>query len=257
MSTLILRFKSSRTFLQTLLPPGFSFASLATVCEATMLVNTLDGMTWLGGGGYNFFWLQLHGITYTKKNGEEMYGSFLPLLFEDFTDPIVTGRDDLGMPKLYSAVDVTHNSDNAEVKISWRGTEFGSLSFSGLSLKELQGVQPSTNGTHSPPSGQQSPPAEMGQFAWRYVPTVGQPGRADAGYAIFVSNGDPNKVGRDPKVRLAQEANFEFQAKDWASLPTLHNVARVLAEIPNYGVLEAKHVCTKGADDLLRTCRIE
>lgn len=246
MSTLTLRFKTSRTFLQTLLPPGFSFASPATICEATMLVNTLDGMTWLGGGGYNIFWLELHGIKYTKRDGEEMYGSFLPVLFEDCADPIVTGRDDLGLPKLYSAIDVTHEGDSAAVKISWRGTEFGRLSFSGFSSEEPQ----STNATPSTP-------AEMGQFAWRYVPAVGQPGKADAEYPVFISNGDPSKVGRDPEVRHARHAEFHIEPKDWKSLPTLHNVARVLAEIPNYGVVSAKHVRSKGADDLLRACRVE
>ncbi|KAK3710906.1 hypothetical protein LTR37_009927 [Vermiconidia calcicola] len=256
-SALIIRFKSSRTYLQNLLPPGFAFVSPATVCEATLLCNTLDGMTWLGGGGYSFIMLQIHGIKYTKKNGDVIFGSFIPLLFEDLTDPIVTGRDDLGMPKLYAAISVTHIGDKATVEISWRGTKIGSMEFAGLSDKEqepglLNGNDRQESASQGPP-----PPPDNGHLAWRFVPAVGRPGQADAEYPVFVPKPDPGKFFKDAQVSTAAEASFEFSAGDWNSLPTLHNVTRVLAEMPKYDVLEAKHVRSHGVDDLSSAYRIE
>ena len=254
-SALTIRFKSSRTYLQNLLPPGFSFVSPATICEATLLCNTLDGMTWLGGGGYTFVMLCLHGVQYVKQNGEKLFGTFLPLLFENLTDPIVTGRADLGMPKLYAAIDVQHQGDAARVDISWRGTKFGSMTFEAFTEKDMDLV--TTNGSLIDASQPVLSSPENGQFAWRFVPAVGEPGKADAEYPVFVPKPDPSKFGRDGKVRVAKEANFGFLAQDWNKLPTLHNVARVLAEITQYGIVEAKHVISVGCDDLSSAYRIE
>lgn len=254
-SALTIRFKSSRTYLQKLLPPGFSFVSPATICEATILCNTLDGMTWLGGGGYSFVMLCLHGVQYVKRDGEKLFGTFLPLLFENFTDPIVTGRDDLGMPKLFAAIDVHHEDDQARVEISWRGTTFGSVTLTGLTEHCIDSAT-TNNGSVSASQPVQSPP-DNGQFAWRFVPAVGQPGKADAEYPVFVPRPDPGKFGKDAKVRVAKDAKFELLAQDWNKLPTLHNVARVLAEIPQYGLVEAKHVSSVGCDDLSSAYRIE
>ena len=143
-SLLSIRFKSSRTFLQNLLPPRFTFINPDTICEATLLCNTLNGMVWLGGGGYNYIMLCLHGVQYTRRTGENMFGTFLPLLLENLADPIVTGRDDLGMPKLYAAIDVQLSGDKATVQMTWRGTNFGKLTFGDLSSAEK--IAASSNG---------------------------------------------------------------------------------------------------------------
>jgi hypothetical protein len=214
-------------------------------------------MTWLGGGGYSFVMLCLHGIKYTKRDGEQLFGTFLPLLFENFTDPIVTGRDDLGMPKLYAAIDVQHDGDKATVAMSWRGTRFGTFALTGLAAEEHKPAVANGVTAQTPQPGPPPPRPDNGQFAWRFVPAVGQPGKADAEYPVFVPKSDPTKVGRDPKVRVAKDAQIEFSAQDWKTLPTLHNVARVLAEIPQYGVVEAKHVTTTGMEDLSSAYRIE
>lgn len=257
-SALTIRFKTSRTYLEHLLPPGFSFANPATICEATLLCNTLDGMTWLGGGGYSFVMLCLHGVKYVKRDGEAVFGTFLPLLFENLADPIITGRDDLGMPKLFADIDVQHQGEAANVKISWRGTEFGRIKFKGLHTKPAEPL--TTNGTTAsaePAPGPPPPPPEIGQFAWRYVPAVGQPGKSDAEYPVCVPNPSPEKFGKHAKVRVAEEASFEFVAHDWSKLPTIHNVVRALAEMPQYGVVEAKHTKSRGVDDLSSAYRIE
>ncbi len=90
-------------------------------------------MAWLGGGGYTHLGLYVHGVQYVKKDGTTISGTYLPVLFENLTDPIVSGREELGMPKLFCDIE-TSDQDNAyRVAASWRGAPFIELVLDGLS----------------------------------------------------------------------------------------------------------------------------
>jgi hypothetical protein len=252
-STYAMRFRTSRTYLQSLLPPGFSFVSPATVCQATLSCKTLNGMAWLGGKGYSLVMLELHGIVYVKRNGERVFGSFVPVVFENLADPVITGRDELGMPKLYSDMLFHTAAGDMEVTLAWGGTTFGKISFHGLSDAVVDNVvnEAAPKGPPGPP-----PPPEIGQFVWRYVPSVGNLGKPDAEYPVLLPK--PNVDAQSAaKTHKFDQANFEFNAGDWKSLPTLHNITRVLSEIPNYGLVEATHVMATVVDDLSGAHRIE
>lgn len=105
--TASIRFRTSRTLLQNLLPnESYSFSSPGTIAYASFSQTTLNGMDWLGGGGYRHLGLYIEGVQYKKANGEVVKGTYMPILFESLADPIVSGREELGMPKLYTAIDV-------------------------------------------------------------------------------------------------------------------------------------------------------
>ena len=76
-------------------------------------------MEWLGGSGYRHIGLYIHGVEYVKKDGTTVHGSYLPILFESLTDPIVSGREELGMPKLYTAVDIYRRLTLYRIRTSW------------------------------------------------------------------------------------------------------------------------------------------
>jgi len=257
-STYSIRFKSSRTYLQTLLPPGFGFTSPGTLAYASIVCSTLDGMTWLGGGGYSHCGLYIHGIDYTKRDGSKMYGTFLPILFENLTDPIVTGRAELGMPKLFADIDVRQQGggESCSITLSWRGAEFGHFEISGLDKE-----QPAVNGVEQAEPqrgpGPPPPPPEQGMFLYRYVPAVGEPGKADTEYPVFVPKPEPASGTPAPETLATKTASVKFQAKDWQLLPTLHNIAKGLAEVPVYGIEEAKLVKGFGVEDISGARRIE
>jgi hypothetical protein len=253
--TYSIRFRSSRTYLQNLLPKGFAFTSPATVASASISCTTLDGMTWLGGGGYDHLGLYIHGINYTKQDGSKVFGTYMPVLFENAADPIITGRDELGMPKIFADIDVQEQDagKGAKISIGWRGMQFGSFEIS-----DLSNVKPVVNGhAEAPPRGPgpPPPPPEQGQFHLRYVPAVGQPGKTDAEYPVFVPK--PESAGEPAESFASKTASFSFQSGDWQKLPTLHHIAEWLAEMPVYGVEEAKLVKTSSVSDLSSAVRLE
>lgn len=249
-----IRFRSSRTYLQNLLPPGFAFTSPATVVRASVECTTLDGMTWLGGSGYSFVRLVLHGVNYTKRDGSKVFGSFTPVLFEDLADPIVTGRDDVGFPKLFANIQVLDRSDGASVVMKWRGAEFGRLQ-----IDRLEAEQPPTTKGHidskSAAPGPPAPPPEQGTLVYRHVPAVGEPGKADAEYAVLAPY--PPPPATPPEKHVSQSASIKFNAGCWRTLPTLHHVTEKLANMPVYGMEKAEKVTGLGVDDLSGAIRIE
>lgn len=261
-----IRFKTSTTYLQTLFPsPAFSFAYPGTKAEATFLCTELDNLGWLGGGGYNFFGLWIHGVQYTKRDGTTLFGSFLPVLFESLSDPITTGREELGMPKLFADIRVTRGEKASRIVCSWRGATFVDMELGGQEEVSSIPVNGTTTTTREPQGGagtnpltQQQPP-DHGLFVYRYVPAVGKKGVADAEYAVFVSKDKtttPRVVERTLPARAA-DSRIDVRAGDWNSLPTLHHVASALSEVPVYEILEAKTEEGHGVEDLSQAERIE
>lgn len=256
-TTYTVRFSSSRTFLQNLLPPGFAFTSPATVVKASISCTTLNGMAWLGGSGYNLVQLTFHGVNYTKKDRSKVFGSYVPVLFENLADPIITGRDDVGFPKLFSDIDVVEeNGSNVTIDLRWRSVDFGRIQLQ--DLKEEENV-PSGNGNApaKPAAGPPPPPPEQGTFVYRYVPAVGEPGKADAEYAVLCPYPPSPTPGEGPSKSSSKSATVAFSSGGWQKLPTLHHIVQKLADMPIYGIDKAEKVMGEGVDDLSGANRIE
>ncbi|KAL3457403.1 hypothetical protein BJX64DRAFT_18920 [Aspergillus heterothallicus] len=245
--TTSIRFKTSRTLLQSLLPnDSYSFGTASTVATASISQTLLNGMDWLGGGGYRHLGLYIEGVQYKKANGETVNGTYLPILFESLTDPIVSGREELGMPKLYSAIDANERDQSYYLQASWQGAVWGRFRWEGLVDED-----PAAH----------TVPADGGVLVHRYVPKVGadSKGEAEAEYPVFVPNADESKllVSRVTRVRTATKAGFEIDGLDWKALPTLHHIISRLAEIPIDEILSAKVVEGEGVSDVSSARRIE
>ncbi|KAI0482202.1 hypothetical protein GGR56DRAFT_619005 [Xylariaceae sp. FL0804] len=247
--TASVKFTTSRTYLETLFPTAqFRFANPASICTASISVTTLDGMSWLGGKGYSNWGLFVHGVEYRKKDGSTINGTFLPILFEDLCDPIVSGRDELGMNKLWTQMDVTRTDDSYRMVASWRGA-----TVLDLTLPELAADDASTE--HGTIGGE----SDYGILTYRYIPAVGEPGKADAEYACVVPHADEAKTvqAQVQRVARAKTATLGFEAGDWKTLPTLHHISSALAAMPVYGVVGAKVVDGLGVPDVASCRRIE
>ncbi|KAK7899774.1 hypothetical protein LTR67_003519 [Exophiala xenobiotica] len=251
-TTASIKFKTSRTVLQNLFPPGnksFRFKSPGTVAYASFSQTTLNKMEWLGGSGYNHLGLYIHGVEYTKANGETISGTYMPILFESLTDPIVSGREELGMPKLYSAIDVYRGDKSYRINTSWQGAQWGNFRMEGLEL----------NTDSSNVTGKISGEDDDGILVYRYVPTVGRENKAIAAeeYPVFVPYKEDMPQPVPQRTWQARKACFKIDALDWDCLPTLHHVIDRLQEIPVYEVVSGKVVEGVGVPDVGAARRVE
>jgi hypothetical protein len=88
---------------------------------------------------------------------------------------------------------------------------------------------------------------------YRYVPSVGDHGKADAEYAILC----PYAAETEGLQKLeTTSANMHFQALDWQRLPTLHHISKALAAMPIYDIEKAEVIKGSQVNDLSAAVRI-
>ncbi|EON67986.1 hypothetical protein W97_07132 [Coniosporium apollinis CBS 100218] len=250
-TTASIKFKTSRTLLQNLFPrgvPGWRFKSPGTVAYASFSQTTLNKMEWLGGSGYNHLGLYIHGVEYEKQNGDVVSGAYMPILFENLTDPIVSGREELGMPKLYSSIDVYRRATSYRINTGWQGAMWGRFTLENLKEVEAAGDGGSISGDN-----------DAGILTYRYMPAVGRStkGTAEAAYPVYVPFKDEVPQPKPLRVFEADKASFKIDKLDWEALPTLHHVIERLAELPVYEVVAAKVVEGVGVPDVAAAQRVE
>ena len=249
--TASIKFKTSRTMLQNLFPPnraGYRFKNPGTVAYASISQTTLNKMEWLGGSGYNHLGLYIHGVEYVKADGSVLSGTYMPILFESLTDPIVSGREELGMPKLYSSIEINRRAESYNITTGWQGATWGRFSLSGLKQ-----IDPSSEG------GNVSGENDDGIIVHRYIPKVGRSlkGKADADYPVFVPFIEDMPQPRPQRMWKATKADFKIDGLDWDALPTLHHIVGRMAELPVYEVVGGKVIEGVGVPDVGAARRIE
>lgn len=262
--TASIKFKTSRTMLQTLFPTNdFSFQSPATVAYATLAVTTLRDAAAPGGRGgecsRHRYELYVHGVQYkSARDRLTVYsGSYLIIVFEDPTAAASSfegdGQGAMGWPRLFAALDVSRSADTAySLVAAWRGVPFARFA-----LRDLQDAQPTGHGSSSGDDD-----GDEGVLWYRYVPAVGEPGKSDAEYAVFAPPASGGKAGG--KRYLAREASFSFQSPPESQPqddgkgtlppplpPTLAQVVATLAQVPVYAITRGQIVEGTGTGGLV------
>lgn len=151
-------FKTHKSYISTLLPSDeLSIDTDGSWATATLSVTRLANLSWLGGRGYSFFALYIHNVTGNEKslteastNGEvgtenKKKGDFVPVMFENKADPIITGREELGFSKVFATLEDTSLASSYTLSAGWEGTEFCSLT-----LEDLVEMPSAELTTHAP-----------------------------------------------------------------------------------------------------------
>jgi hypothetical protein len=204
----------------------------------------LSKLPWLAGRGYNTTGVYFNNVRY-EASGKR--GSYLSVLFESLSDPITTGREELGFPKVFATTTDPIKSDDGswEYKVSWLGHEFMQLVFPDVRKTE-------------PPSSRvfrHSSPSVDGFLAYRYMPAIGQPGVADAEYAVFNRGATkPDKI--NAYYIPGQTAEVRINTSTWDELPTLHYIVNRLAALPLKEVREQCIIDQQGASDVATVVRV-
>ncbi|OAA53577.1 Acetoacetate decarboxylase beta barrel domain protein [Cordyceps fumosorosea ARSEF 2679] len=234
-----IRFKTSRTLLRNLLPStSFFFLSPDSVAYASYVHTSLRNLDWLGGRGYDYIALLLHGVAYRKKDGSTVPGSFVSVMWENLTDPILTGREELGCPKLFCDIRTEHNANNCLTEASWAGgAPFLKMQMEGI--RETNIAEAADDGA---------------LLFYKYIPATGRPGVADVEYPVCA----PTRICQTVNhVQTAQTANIILDPLDEETLPTLHHIVDRLAEIPFFEVAEATVAEGVVVNDMSTAYRIE
>ena len=222
-TTLTLSAETDGDALARLLPRGFAVAGEPRI-EVSLIVLTNIG--WLAGRGYNIVMVR---IPARWSGAEQVSGYFVPVLWENMADPILTGRDELGWPKIFADIAAVVLEDGGRrASASWEGFTFLDMEAGEFAAAESL------------------PPAQPMMFH-KYLPRTGEWGEADVDYFTVTAPDGPA-----PQVTsIAQgEGRFEFHGARWEDMPTQYPIVTALAGLPLTGFAPAMLVGTTGGGDV-------
>jgi len=222
-------FASNPDQLSALLPVGFELAGDPVV---TVRASYMKEIEWLAGRGYNTLGVTFPA-TYRGKT-ETVRGPFLAVLWENLTDPILTGREELGFSKIYCKLpepDITGST--ATCTAGWLGFDFMEMG-----LTELTQV------SDGPSAGTRS---SDGTLHCKYMPRTGQWGTPDSCCTVLTPAETPN-------LRVVEQwtgaGRVEWTRARWEDLPTQYNIVNGLADLEVRQYLGASLTKTVGGKDL-------
>lgn len=227
---LLLQFLSNSERLAALLPEGLKLADPPVV---TLDLCMLKNISWLAGRGYNVFGVRIP-VRFDGKR-DHVQGPFVLVLWESLADPILTGREQLGYPKLYAEIpDPVINGDTATCEASWLGFQFFEMT---LKTQEKLSAEETADYRNALQRSD-------GTIAHKYLPHTGEPwNEADADY--FTMTPIPSEAQRlaDPPLPLPQiwrsTGTFAFHEAAWEDLPTQFHIVNALARLPVLEVRQA------------------
>lgn len=231
-AALSVSFLSRADQLSALLPPGFTLGAEPVV---TVTASYMKEIEWLAGRGYNMLGVYIPAVFHGRTG--PVAGSFLTVLWENLTDPIITGREELGFSKIFADLPepVTRDGEMHGVA-SWGGFKFMDLSVAQL--------QPVDAGQIAATAGKVT---SAGTLHYKYMPRTGAPGRADVQYAVLTPLAVPNRV---VKAMWRGQGKLQFHRARWEDMPTQYMIVNALQslEVVEYRGATVTH--TVGGKDL-------
>jgi hypothetical protein len=192
--------------LAALLPAGMTLVGEPNL---EIVVTLLSDIGWLAGRGYNIVMVRIPA----RWDGEQpVAGHFVPVVWENMTDPILTGREELGWPKIYADIPPPETGPTSlHGSAQWDGFEFLRFAAEDLMPAALPAVAPEPMMFH------------------KYMPRTGEWGSADIDQMTIVEPGPPA-----PDLRSCQigSGRFSFAPARWEDMPTQFPIVNALAALP-------------------------
>jgi hypothetical protein len=213
---------SNAAALQSLLPAGCALSGEPLLSVSVMKQTNLG---WLAGRGYNIVALRIP-VTY-----QGVAFNFTPVLWENMADPILTGREELGSPKLFANIpDPLPRGNGYACSADWDGFRF--LELEASELREER----------APPS------AAAPLLLYRYFSRVGEWEKADVAQITRAHQGAaPPPVVHEHRVGTGR---FAFRPATWEDMPTQYTFINTLAALPLREFRAARMTRVSGIADI-------
>ena len=204
-------FLSEAEQLEAYMPPGFSLDGEPVVTVSATYMTEIE---WLAGRGYNVLGVYLP--VQFEGERDRLSGQLLTVLWENLTDPILTGREEIGFSKIYCELPYpTHLRGEYHIIASWLGFKFLDVYINDLREPSRQEIERGSQGKTS-----------AGTLHYKYMPRTGEWGTADVAYPVLTPAETPNR--RVLEQRLAS-GHLQFHEARWEDMPTQYNIVNAFA----------------------------
>lgn len=198
---------------ERLLPDGFTVgAGPEPEPLVTVSYSRNRRIDWLAGGSYNIVGVNV-AATYHGEE-ETVEGGYCVILWEDLTEPILSGREQTGIPKVYADItDFLPTENGVRARASLRGHPIVELEVHDLEALPEAGVREFEARSRG-----------GNWMGYKYIPRIGEPG-ADVAYAtVFPSRSEYEKVE-------AGAGSVRFFSSTFTDNPTQFQVVNLLCEL--------------------------
>lgn len=210
-TTMNVSYLTDREKLATYLPAPFSVADEALITVTYACSKKID---WLAGHGYNL--ISVNAAAVFDGEEDKLEGTFALVIWENLADPILTGRELTGIPKIFADI-----PEHTIVDGQWHCN----ASHFGNPILEM------TIGNLVPPTQEQIIAAQKDQegkdnpMGWKYIPAVG-------GFGPSIS--EPTTFPSENVITEAfvGEGRIEWNQLTWEQNPTQFHIVNALADLP-------------------------
>jgi acetoacetate decarboxylase len=227
-TSMTVAFVTDRECLARYLPADFSVAEEAVVSVTYACNRDVD---WLAGHGYNL--VAVNAAARFEGREDQLDGTYCLVMWENLADPILTGRELQGIPKVYADID-----DHREIDGRWhtRASHFGHT-FVDMTLENLREPTAEEVQQYSRETAGRDNPMSL-----RFFPGVN-------GYGQSVK--EPTTYPSDNVLRevLVGEGRVDWQRLTWEQNPTQHHIVNALADLPVVAWLPA--IMARGSTNLV------
>ena len=169
-----------------------------------------------------------------KGEKEQLTGTYCLVIWENLADPILTGRESQGIPKVYADIpEHSINHDRWHCSASHFGHKIVDLSINKLvqvSSEEIAAAQQAQEGKDHP-------------MAWRFIPAIGGYGKPAVNEPVtFPSRNTFSEAWKG-------EGEIDWSRLTWEQNPTQFEIVNALQGLPILEYLPA--VVTKGSTNLV------
>ncbi len=225
---MVVPFLTEPEALAAYLPEPFEVADAAVVTVTYARNREVD---WLAGHGYNLIGVNAAAVYRGEK--ETMAGQYALVMWENLADPILTGRELQGIPKIYADIP-DHRVDDGEWLAS--ASHFGhgilDMSVSGLrepTASEIEDYSKAREGKDNP-------------MALRYFPGI-----SGFGHSVIEPTTFPSETTLSEA--WVGEGRINWHRLNWEQNPTQFHIVNALAELPVLEYLPA--LVAKGSTNLI------
>ena len=225
---MVVPFLTEREALAAYMPEPFEVAEDPVVTVTYARNREVD---WLAGHGYNLIGVNAAVVYRGEKETRE--GQYALVMWENLADPILTGRELQGIPKVYADI-----PDHSVIDGEWRANagHFGhgilDMSVSGLREPMAEEIEAYARGKESGDD----------PMACRYFPGI-----SGFGHSVI----EPTTFPSETTLTEAWvgEGRIEWQQLTWEQNPTQFHIVNALADLPVLSYLPA--LVAKGSTNLI------
>lgn len=240
--TASIQFRTSRTLLQNFLPsgvPNFLLEAPGTVVTCSFTQTTLNGVDWLDGGCCKIFGLYVNGVSYSTSSGRKTRGTYVPILFEDQVDGVISDRENFYLPAIYSSMTVERGASNYHFNASSQGGVWMEFVLEDLQPVTSDELRTLTTSNLAGISGAE------GLLTWKSSPKFNTEAQtkdtfAAENCAFWVPFEKDDGNLRVTQAWTTNKASVLFKPDQSIRPPALREIASRLSEVPVFQILSAQ-----------------